>query len=194
MQTINFRNASKEQIDSYFRWFASTTLERINNFIAMFNERGGDNKLDFTPKSLVELASWLKINVQYRSKTEAEIGRFLPSTPDYLQHALKEPVLTKEWSNHSIDVGTYIGAVFKKAFPPLEWQISQEGQNNVNFGQPVLVCASGFEFPVLNVTYTFMAGLYNNTAPAKRIMSVYEYWENALQARRQTIAVNEPPV
>ena len=191
MRTIDFRHASNEQIEEYFKWFVSTISERTDKFILLFNESGGVGILDFSRSSLVNLAQWLKANVAHRNRTDAEVERYQDSAPECLRSTCNNPILTIEWMNHSVSVGTYIGLVFMKEFPVLEWKISQRGKNHANFGRPVLAHPSGAECSVLNIAHSFLAGIYRETDPEKRIMSICDYWENVF--KRKTIAsCNDP--
>jgi len=185
MRTIDFRHASDEQIEEYFKWFVSTISERTDKFISFFNESGGVGNLDFSRRSLIYLAHWLKVKVRYRSRTDAEVKSYQESAPEFLRSTWNNPILTDEWLNHGVSVGTYIGLVFMKEFRALKWGISQQGRNYANFGRPVLVHSSGIECPALRIAHSFLAGIYKEIDPEKRIMSLCDYWENVFE--RKTI-------
>lgn len=177
---IQFWQASSDEIESYYQWFTSTIDERLRQFAALFASTGGQGRLDFSPKSLEPLAKWLKIEVQFRTPSREEVEKHKAAAPAWVHHTLTGPVLTDFWEERSVDVGTYLGEIFKRKFPRLQWSLSRHTRPHANFGRPVLARPSGLELPVINMAHVFLTGLPKCEDPSARLLGTFVYWKDSL--------------
>lgn len=181
MPLPEFWNASPIEAQDYFDWYVSTVQDRLSELIALYRSTGGLGELDFSFASLQRLASWLKENVEFRCRDDAEIEAARPTIPSWLADSLRVPILTNYWYNQSANVGTYLGELFIKQYPFLSWKLSAAPRKNANFGQPVLQLKSGMELPPIMIAHTFMAGIQRTPDPANRLVSICALWRGNIE-------------
>lgn len=189
------RTASREEAEAYFDWFVSTIPQRLTSFRELYRSTGGRGDLDLSGESLTELALWLRMNVEFRMFTEDEIQNSNIGVPEWLKGILRgRPILTDLWEERSVDIGTYVGALFAQKYPFLKWAFSSQSSGNANFQQPVLLLPSGYEFPVLMVAGSYMVGLQRPRDPVQQLLSVCETWGKNIEDDWRNANRHQKPV
>ena len=169
--TLNFRTMSKRELEGYYEWFKQMIPERICMLEKTVRESESSWTADRSPKSLSALGQWFVGEVETRPRTSEEMEELRSKLPDSIDISSVE--LTNRTFSLAMDIGMYLGEVFRKKVCGAEWTLHLK--KNVNFGQPVL---TGFKVP-LNPVRVALTGAYRAARGSRwgnHLLSVYKGW------------------
>jgi hypothetical protein len=126
----------------YFDWFLENIETRIAALGEAIVETGSSDWLDGTPASLTRLGDWLERSIVVAKKGAEQKSQEIEALPPVLRKIGESVVedwdLTPESLSIAVDVGIYLGEVFRRNLSEVEWVLCNRPKSNVSFHQPVL--------------------------------------------------------
>lgn len=178
--TLKFREMSKQELKSYFRWFFDVLPQRINELTeAVIQSPGFENwQPDQTPDSLDMLGAWFASQADTRPRTAEEIHRITSGSAYPIEVPNEE--LTNRTFSLAMDIGMYLSQVFLKNHPSLRWDQPFGSKNFIHYGQPVLVGFGVLTFNPVYMVVMLAYGLVSKKEPGNGLRDIYDIWSKMI--------------
>ena len=147
---------------------------------------------DMTPKSLDVLGQWFTEHVTTRPFSEGDRKKAFESlnkdVPPKYWGIFEQPeyMLTTETHSLIIDVGMYLGEVFRKHYPQVQWQLYTKGKYWHSYHEPVL---SGFgKKEVCNpvdLVHILALKAAEKLAQPSGLCELFDYWSYDIEIPRE---------
>lgn len=172
--TLKFREMSKKELKDYFEWFMACIPIRIAQLTAVVNATAGFEgwRADLSPESLDALGAWLFDHVETRSRTPEELQALRAGSSFPIDIPATD--LTNRTFSLAMDVGMYMSQVLLQHHPTLRW--SQESEEFVDYGQPVLVHFGPAPFNPVRMVVTLAYGLAAGSRDEYGLRQIYDIW------------------
>lgn len=180
--TLKFDEMSKKELRDYFKWFQEITPERIEELASAVNSSPGFENWqpDLTPGSLDALGKWLATQIETRPRTREEIAESDAQAALPIEHSGVE--LTNRTFSLTVDIGMYVGQVFLKNHPLLQWDQPLRSKGHIDYGQPVLVSFHSGKVPFnpVGLVVTLAYGLRDKTRTGDTLREIYDIWSKSV--------------
>jgi hypothetical protein len=180
-----FKEMTRTEAKIYFKWF----IEQIPTRISMLQQAvNSSSRLEFRewvankmPDSLILLAEWFAHEITTRPLSNEDqelIAQNLEQIPTKYRIIYSQPeqVLTDKTYSLITDIGMYLGEVFRKQFPQLEWQLFVQGKKYADYQKPVLSGFGDTECNPIDLVQVVALGLIKKTVEPARLYEIYSYW------------------
>lgn len=175
----------------HFDWFVSAIPERLDQLNGAAQDIA--ERLDYSPESLKVLGQWFCSVVTSRKKTAKEIERELAGMSERARKLgmgiNQDWTLTGETFSIAMDVGIYLGEVFRKQFPALKWDLCTRPKRDISYNQPVLE-GGKMKIDPIHLVVTMAWGVARRRRDAGSLFELYNIWvsytdlENASEVAR----------
>lgn len=161
----------------YFDWFLGVIPERCVQLKEIARDIA--DQLDYSPESLKALGKWFCSVVTTQKKTAEEIERELAGMSERARKLgmgiHQDWTLTGESFSIAMDVGTYLGEVFRKQFPGLRWSLLTRPKSHVSYNQPVLE-GGKMKIDPIDLVVIMAWGIADGSKGPDRLFELYNIW------------------
>jgi hypothetical protein len=171
-----YRNLKGKEIKKFFEWYVEQSNIRINELERYYLSSSKNNRLDFTPESLIGLWEWFrkKIEIVPRPVEEVELHRKMVSEL-FVEYVPTEE-LSKRTKSLIIDISYYFAQIIILNNPKITWGYFTKPKSRVSLNSPVLL---GFKYkkdldPRLIVKNCAYATIENENI--RELYDVYNVW------------------
>jgi len=180
--TLKFEEMTKKELREYFSWFIDAIPKRIDELVEEIKNYPGFEiwQPDYTPDSLLMLGDWFALQVETRSRTQAELEEIQKNSRFPIEIPRVE--LTNRTFSIAVDVGMYLSQVFLKNHPSLKWGQPLGSKKFIDYAQVVL---DGFKVTPFNpsrMMITLAYGLARKSKSGKDLRNIYDIWSNMIVA------------
>ena len=170
----------KKELKAYRQWFFDVMESRVAELVKAVNEtpRFKSWQADYTPESLEQLGEWFARQAETRPRTFEEL--------QHLEGQLKFPIevskqeLTNRTFSLAMDIGMYLGQVFKKNHPFLQWEQPTNNKRFIDHGQLVLMGFGKVPFNPVGMTTVLAYGFVDKTRNGQGLSKIYAIWEKKI--------------
>ena len=130
------------ELRAYYDWFIGEIPARIQELEANVQETKGYERwgADFSEESLDALGTWFVGQVSTRKLTREEVEEVKKNISFPVELPIDDWRLDLKTLSLCVDIGMYMGEVFRTNHPSVHWDIKLKGSRNyIDFGAPVLI-------------------------------------------------------
>jgi hypothetical protein len=187
-----FHTLTRKEAKTYYNWFIALIPERIALLEQAVRSSYGKEyrtwSADMTPTSLDLLGQWFTEHMTTRPFSERDRRKVFESlnkdVPPKYWGIFDQPeyVLTMETHSLIVDVGMYLGEVFRTRYSQVQWQLYTRGKYWHSYHEPVL---SGFgKKEVCNpvdLVHVLALKIVQNQAQPSGLRELFDYWSFYLE-------------
>ncbi len=173
-----FYEMNKKEAKEHFEWYISEIPHRIEILKNIYEELGGKKEnLDYSINSLEDLWKWYLKNVQIIDKSEKEILEEKEALPEWLKN---EKIMLKKisipWLAIAMDISIYLGEVFVRNNPQLQWTFVTKPKKIIHVNKPVIGDFKNDKMDTRHILYVLTLKIVNNTTNEKALLNLYNVW------------------
>lgn len=178
-----FDEMNKKEAKEHFEWYISEIPNRIEILKTIYEERGGKKEnLDYSIKSLEGLWKWYLKNVEIIDKSEKEILDEKSELPEWLKD---EEIIPKKisitWLAIAMDISMYLGEVFVRNNPSLQWTFVTKPKRIMHVNRPVIGDFKNDKMDTRHILYILTLKIIKNTTDEKALLNLYNVWMEYLK-------------
>jgi len=168
------RDWKPREARDYFDWFVEVVPKRCTEL----KEVAADiaNELDYSPQSLRSLGHWFSSAITARKKSGEEVNRELAGLSERAREmGVDDWTVSGESFSLCVDVGIYLGEVFKKQHSHLDWSLCTRPKSDVSYNQPVLE-GGRMKLDPINLVVVLAYGIARGNRGPDDLFEIYTVW------------------
>jgi hypothetical protein len=175
------RSRSKDELNAYYKWYLENIPVRIKILTEAIHTSPGFEQWhpNIKPQSLKRLGDWFYENAKRRPLTQNEKEYII--SRQLFPIEVQESIITWETLSIAIDVGMYLGQVFRKQFRFLQWIQMLDDKRDADYGQPVLAYFGENRLNPSRIACVLAVKFTWQKEKGDRLLKVYEHWAKMVQ-------------